>query len=81
VKSYKVLLWVMHIKLHAFLTEPFTILMSSIGLSFLSVSTNPILLTIAIPEWTLPVEQIYQIFQNRHIIHGYHDYKYVTYQI
>jgi hypothetical protein len=64
----------MDTKLHAFLTEPFTILMSSIGLSFLSVSTNPILLTIAIPEWTLPVEQI---FQNRYVVHDYHNYKYI----
>lgn len=31
--------------------------MSSTGLSFLSVSTNPILFTIAIPEWILPIDK------------------------
>jgi len=43
-------------KTHAFFTEPFTILTSSTGRSFLSVSTSPILFTIVMPEWTLPVK-------------------------
>lgn len=42
---------------YAFLMDPFTIFMSSTGLSFLSVSTNPILFTIVIPEWILPVNE------------------------
>lgn len=41
---------------HAFFMEPFTILISSTGRSFLSVSTSPILFTIAMPEKTLPVK-------------------------
>ena len=39
---------------YAFLIDPLTIFISSTGLSFLSVSINPILFTIAIPEWILP---------------------------
>lgn len=42
---------------YAFLMDPLTIFMSSTGLSFLSVSTNPILFTIVIPEWILPVNE------------------------
>lgn len=38
------------IKIQAFFTEPLTILTSSTGRSFLSVSTSPILLTIFMPE-------------------------------